>query len=102
MEVKNRIYNNTLYVLLSGELDEHNAYNTRIKLDEIFSGKGFKQIIIDLSELDFMDSTGIGVLIGRYKKMKDKNIPIYICNPSRHAEKIFKMTGLYEIMPKII
>jgi len=102
MEVKNRVYNNTLYVLLSGELDEHNAYNTRIKLDEIFGEKGFKQIIIDLSELDFMDSTGIGVLIGRYKRMKDKNIPIYICNPSLHAEKIFKMTGLYEIMPKII
>ncbi|MDD2227276.1 MAG: anti-sigma factor antagonist [Clostridia bacterium] len=102
MEVKNRIYNNTLYILLSGELDEHSAYNTRIKLDEIFGEKGFKQIIIDLSELDFMDSTGIGVLIGRYKKMKDKNIPIFICNPSMHAEKIFKMTGLYEIMPKII
>ena len=38
----------------------------------------------------------------RYKKMKDKNRPIYICNPSKHAEKIFKMTGLYEIMPKIV
>lgn len=102
MEVKNRVYNNTLYILLSGELDEHSATHTRVKLDEIFRSKGFNQIIIDLSELDFMDSTGIGVLIGRYKKMKDKNIPIYICNPSSHAEKIFKMTGLYEIMPKII
>lgn len=102
MQVKNRVYNNTLYVLLSGELDEHSATTTRITLDEMFEGKGFRQIIIDLSELDFMDSTGIGVLIGRYKKMKDKNIPIYICNPSSHAEKIFKMTGLYEIMPKII
>ena len=102
MEVKNRIYNKTLYVLLSGELDEHSAYNTRIKLDEMFGDNGFKQIIIDLSELDFMDSTGIGVLIGRYKRMKDKNIPIFICNPSHNVEKIFKMTGLYEIMPKII
>lgn len=102
MEIKNRVYNNTLYVLLSGELDEHTASKTRIKLDEIFKATGFKQIIIDLSELDFMDSTGIGVLIGRYKKMKDKQIPIYICNPSHHAEKIFKMTGLYEIMPKIV
>ena len=102
MIIKNRVYNNTLYVLLSGELDEYSAKNTRITLDEIFSSRGFGQIIIDLSELSFMDSTGIGVLIGRYKKMKDKNIPIYICNPSMHAEKIFKMTGLYEIMPKII
>ena len=49
-----------------------------------------------------MDSTGIGVLIGRYKRMKDKDIPIYIANPSKHAEKIFKMTGLYDIMPKIV
>ncbi len=102
MLVKNRVYNNTLYVLLSGELDEHSAYHTRITLDEIFQNDNFKQIIIDLSELDFMDSTGIGVLIGRYKKMKDRKIPIFICNPSAHAEKIFKMTGLYEIMPKIV
>ncbi|MEG1751612.1 MAG: STAS domain-containing protein [Clostridia bacterium] len=101
MQIKNRIYGGTLYVVLSGELDEHTAYHTRITLDELFNKPNFKQIIIDLSELDFMDSTGIGVLIGRYKKMRDKSIPIFICNPSTHAEKIFKMTGLYDIMPKI-
>ena len=101
MQIRNRIYNNTLYVILSGDLDEHSAQSARITLDELFEEDGFNQIIIDLSELDFMDSTGIGVMIGRYKKMKEKNTPIYICNPSTHAEKIFKMTGLYDIMPKI-
>ena len=101
VQIKHRIYENTLYVVLSGELDEHSAYTARINLDEIFDMPKFKQIIIDLSELDFMDSTGIGVLIGRYKRMKDKQIPIFICNPSTHAERIFKMTGLYDIMPKI-
>ena len=102
MKIKHRIYNKTLYVLLSGELDEHSAVVARIELDEVFGQKSFKEIIIDLSELDFMDSTGIGVLIGRYKKMKENNVPIYICNPSVHAEKIFKMTGLYDLMPKIV
>lgn len=101
MQIKHRFYNNTLYVVLIGELDEHSAYNTRITLDDIFEKSSFCQVIIDLSELDFMDSTGIGVLIGRYKKLKDRKIPIFICNPSTHAERIFKMTGLYEIMPKI-
>lgn len=101
MQIKNRIYENTLYVILSGELDEHSAYQTRITLDDIFSKPRFCQVIIDLSELDFMDSTGIGVLVGRYKKLKEKNIPIFICNPSSHAERIFKMTGLYDIMPRI-
>ena len=101
MQIKSKVYNNVLYVVLAGELDEHSANNARSQLDNILLGQNFRQVIVDLSELEFMDSTGIGVLIGRYKKLKPKNIPIYICNPSTHAERIFNMTGLYEIMPKI-
>ncbi len=101
MNIKHRIYNNTLYIMLIGELDEYSAGYARNNLDNIFNQSGFNQVIIDLSELEFMDSTGIGVLIGRYKKLKSLKIPIYICNPSGHIEKIFRMTGLYEIMPKI-
>ena len=102
MQIKSRVHNGVLYVLLCGELDEHSANYTRITLDDIFEKPKFNKIIIDLSELSFMDSTGIGVLIGRYKRMKEKDVPIFIANPSSHAEKIFKMTGLYELMPKIV
>ncbi len=101
MEIRSRIYSNIMYVSLCGELDENNSIYSKTTLDDLFLGGGFNQVIIDLSELDFMDSTGVGILIGRYKKLKEKNVPIYICNPSKHAEKIFNMTGLYNIMPKI-
>ena len=101
MNIKSRVYNNTIYIMLIGELDDYSATYTRNTLDHLFDMSNFNQVIIDLSELEFMDSTGIGVLIGRYKRMKSSNIPIYICNPNNHIEKIFKMTGLYEIMPKI-
>jgi len=101
MQIKSRIYNNTLYVLLNGELDEYTAVYTRTQLDTLFSKITYSQVIIDLTELSFMDSTGIGVLIGRYKKLKNNKVPIYICNPSNQIEKIFKISGLYEIMPKI-
>ena len=60
-----------------------------------------KKVIFDLSGLSFMDSTGIGVLIGRYKKMKERQIPIYISNPSVQVDKIFNMSALYDIMPKV-
>ena len=86
---------------MSGELDESNAAYSKATLDDLFLSENFNQVIIDLSELTFMDSTGVGILIGRYKRLKQKNVPIYICNPSKHAEKIFNMTGLYNIMPKI-
>ena len=103
MQIKSRIVNRTLYILLSGELDEYTAPNVRTKLDVLLeTQKGFVQIVMDLSELTFMDSTGVGVLIGRYKKMREHNKPIFITNPSRNAERIFKMSGLYEIMPKIV
>ena len=102
MTVKSRIYNSTLYVVLCGELDEYVATEARTKMDQLFDGVGFNQIIIDMSELNFMDSTGIGVLLGRYNKLKSKNIPIYICNPSVQAERILQLTGLYKLMPKVM
>ncbi len=87
--------------MLCGELDEHSSHYTRLVLDKTLDSNSYKQVIIDLSDLEFMDSTGIGVLIGRYKKIKSKKVPVYICNPNGTIEKIFKMSGLYEIMPKI-
>ena len=101
MQIKHRIYNKILYLILCGELDEHSSTFAKETLDNLLEQNGFNQVIIDLNELEFMDSTGVGVLIGRYKKMKEKQIPIFICNPSKHAEKIFNMTGLYSVMPKI-
>ena len=57
-------------------------------------------VIFDLSGMTFMDSTGIGLLIGRYKKLKQFNVPIYISGASVATEKVIELAGLYKIMPK--
>ncbi len=101
MKVDSKILKDTLYISISGELDEHTANYARSAMDGQMEQEGFSLVIIDLSELDFMDSTGIGVLIGRYKKMKERQIPIYISNPSVQVDKIFNMSALYDIMPKV-
>lgn len=101
MQIQSKLYKDILYLSLCGELDENSAEYVRANLDEQMSVNYYKQIIIDLSQLNFMDSTGIGVLLGRYKKMQQRGIPIYISNPSKQADKIFRMSALYDIMPKI-
>ena len=101
MQVLTKVHKNTLYISLNGELDEKSGEYTRITMERVMTTTTATQIIIDLAGLSFMDSTGIGVLIGRYKKMKDKGIPIFISNPSVQAERIFKMTGLFKIMPLV-
>jgi len=101
MNIESQIENNVLRILFEGELDEYSANYTRNTLDEAIKKHNFDCVILDLEHLNFMDSTGIGVLLGRYKILKTKNKDIFISNPSPLVEKIIKMSGIYEIMPKI-
>ena len=48
-----------------------------------------------------MDSTGIGFLIGRYKKLKRSSTPMYIQSPDLAADKILSMSGIYSLIPKL-
>lgn len=91
----------SLVFRLVGELDEHSAEFVRRRLDTSLSNGNFDAVIFDLSRLSFMDSTGIGVIIGRYKLIRKQNKRVYVRKPSSTVDKIFKMSGLYEIITKI-
>ena len=101
MYVDGKIVNGVMHIALSGELDEYTANYVRNRMDELIDKTQSNKVIVDLSDLSFMDSTGVGVLIGRYKKIKSHNKQIFIYNPNTTIEKVFKMSGLYQIMPKI-
>lgn len=101
MQVTSKLINDTMFVNLIGELDEHAAGYVREVMDNLMNEGDFSQVVVDLGALDFMDSTGIGVMIGRYKKMKQRGIPIFVANPNKQIDKIFMMTALYDVMPKI-
>lgn len=91
----------TMIFKLIGELDEHSAEFVRRKLDAALIENEYSSVIFDLARLSFMDSTGIGVVIGRYKLARKQNKNVYVKNPSPTVDKIFKMSGLYEIITKI-
>ena len=93
---------NTVTIFLKGELDECAADFAREQIDAAVSHSSIKSVVFDLSQLSFMDSTGIGVLIGRYKRMKNRNVVAFVKNPSPSVDKIFKMSGLYQIIPKVV
>ena len=101
MDIKFIVENNTLHVHMIGELDEYSANYTRQNLDDIIDSNFFNTIVFNFKDLNFMDSTGIGVMLGRYKILKRKNVGVYISNANKTIDKIFNMSGIYEIMPKI-
>lgn len=93
--------NNTLYVTLRGELDEHTAGKTRREADALAEKYTFcNEVVFDLGEMSFMDSTGIGFLIGRYKTFLRYGVPCYIGNVSLPVDKILTISGIYSLMPK--
>ena len=101
MQILHKQQNDTLIVFLIGELDEHTSAYTRDKLDKVLSSGYHNKIVLDCSGLSFMDSTGIGVFLGRYRKMKQLNTPIFIAGAKNSVDRVFNLSGIYKIMPKI-
>ena len=102
MQVK--IYNKGIYTVarLSGELDEYAAKELRRELDEGLTLPSVKKnILFDMGGVSFMDSTGIGVLLGRYKLLKGQGKNMFICNVNAQMDRILRTTGIYTIMQKV-
>ena len=102
MQIHSDYRGKVLYMRLSGEMDEHNAAAARRTADRLAEDfASSERAVIDLKEVSFMDSTGIGFLIGRYKKFRRYGIPVYVTNPNLGTDKILQMSGVYTLMPKI-
>ena len=88
----------TLVAAFSGELDQHTAEQVRDELDAILEDDGIKRIEFDLKSVTFMDSAGIGVLLGRYKKLAARGGSMGVMNPVKSVERILRMSGVYTLV----
>ena len=101
MEIKYKKTAEVLKIYINGELDECTASNVKDILDKIIlDNLSTQKVVMNLSGVSFMDSTGIGLLIGRYKKLQRYGIPMYVINPTLTADRILQMSGVYSLIPK--
>ena len=92
----------SLCIYLSGELDEHSVSAARAETDALIEkNAGCSRAVFNLAGVKFMDSTGIGFLMGRYKKLRSYGMGMYLENPNAGADKILSLSGVYSLMPKI-
>ncbi len=98
MKIDHYIDEKTLKVYLTEEIDHHTSSIIRTRLDYEISRFRPKKVVIDLEKVKFMDSAGIGLIIGRFKVAKSYGGSLEIENSSDKLMKIFEMAGL----PKII
>jgi stage II sporulation protein AA (anti-sigma F factor antagonist) len=87
-----------LVVTLAGELDHHSAEEARVKIDDRIDRDNIKKVILNFKGVTFMDSSGIGVVIGRYKKMKNRDGKLCVTEINRTVDKVFEISGMYKII----
>ena len=94
MSVKIINEDNKVIAVLSGEIDHHNAKSLRQDIDFSLRENQPEELIMDFSEVGFMDSSGIGLVMGRYKLMQEIGGNLVVRNPPPHIKKVMRLSGI--------
>ena len=90
--------NNTITAVLSGEIDHHTSSSLRSELDSEIRKVHPDKLFIDFGNVTFMDSSGIGFIMGRYKLLSGLGGTITIKNTPSHLKRVMRLAGLMDII----
>ena len=88
----------TLVVKLYGEVDQHCADEIRADIDREINVKSIKNLVFDFAGVTFMDSSGIGMIIGRYKQIKARGGRTLLVRAQPQVDKILDVSGIKKIL----
>lgn len=97
MEIRFDMIDDVLIPVLIGELDHHSAEEIRDNIDHTYKAFKAKHIILSFENLTFMDSSGIGLIMGRYKTVREQGGKIAIIGCNEHILRILELAGIYTI-----
>ena len=90
-----------LTLKIAEEIDENSTDKLRRKIDNEITRFLPRKVIFDFSNVSFMDSAGIGMLLGRYKVIRMLGGNLAICNVNNQIKKVFEISGILKIIPII-
>ena len=97
MSVKIEFENDNLLCRLCGEIDHHTTLPIRLDIDDRIESCRPKTVILDFSDVTFMDSSGIGLVMGRYKLLNEFGGELEVTGLSNNSYKVMRLAGLDRI-----
>ncbi len=94
MEFKLETQNGIMDLKLYGEMDHHSAKSAREEIDAAINFENPMILRLDLSQINFCDSSGLGFIMGRFRRMKVIGGVLKLINPSESTQRILKLAGL--------
>ena len=93
-----QIKENCLTIFLPAEVDHHNAEEIKREADKVIEEQHIKYVIFDFGRTNFMDSSGIGLIMGRYRAMGMRGDCIRATGVSAYIEKLLHLSGVYKFV----
>jgi len=98
LRLRSRAVDGAMVLEVSGEVELHSAPQLRAELVRLTETTS-PQIVVDLAGVSFIDSTGIGVLVGGLKKARERGGEVAFCSPQTRVKRVFEITGLLQALP---
>ncbi len=98
MEEDFRVIDNYLMIRMPTEIDHHKSVNISSKADRFILSKAVQNVVFDFSQTTFMDSSGIGILVGRYKKISCFGGKVYAVHTDSRIRRILLLAGVENIV----
>ena len=89
-----QIKENCLTIFLPAEVDHHNAEEIKREADKVIEEQHIKYVIFDFGRTNFMDSSGIGLLMGRYRALGMRGKCVQVVNVNSHIAKLLRLSGV--------
>ena len=97
MSVEINVTGEVVTAFLSGELDHHTAREMREAIDTAIELNMPSLLILDFSAISFMDSSGIGLVMGRYRTLSKSGAQLHIAGASPQIYKVMRLAGLEKL-----
>ena len=94
MSVEIKVSGETVTAYLSGELDHHSAKEMREAIDSAVELNMPARLVLNFKNISFMDSSGIGLVMGRSRNLKKTGAELYITGASEQIYKVMKLAGI--------
>ena len=100
MEQKYTVNENLEYTYIEffGDIDDSVCPKYKKEISELIENNKSKDMVFDFKGVTFIDSSGIGMILGRYNQLKSHKRKLYVSQTNSHIQKLFKISGIYTII----
>jgi stage II sporulation protein AA (anti-sigma F factor antagonist) len=97
--VETRFEHGVLVISLKGELDHHAVEQIRDNIERQLAENHYRGLVISFRNIEFMDSSGLGLILGRYRTVREHGGQMALCEVGASLRKLFEMSGLLKVLP---